>query len=135
MHEEDIVCGVYKLTNPAEVKYPVILKTAEDGHHMGRMLEDGNCLLDALKIPGGFLKISKEALRKWVKKFPDNWLHPENQKIYTFFLMTFAGTPTAIELSGMSVTTAAFAPITQLFPIFIFSLVEAPTPKYEHLPK
>jgi hypothetical protein len=86
MHEEDIVCGVYKLTNPAEVKYPVILKTAEDGHHLGRMLEDGNCLLEALKIPGGFVKISKEALRKWVEKFPDNWLHPESQKIYTFFL-------------------------------------------------
>lgn len=85
LHEEEIVCGVYRFAN-GEVKYPVVLKTDDDGSYLGQMLPDGNCLLEAEKIPGGFLRISKAALEKWVRKFPDNWLHPEDEKVYTFFI-------------------------------------------------
>lgn len=53
LHEEDVVCGVYLQTNPEVRKYPVLLKTAEDGSHLGKMLPDGNCLLEASRIPSG----------------------------------------------------------------------------------
>ena len=85
MHEEEIVCGVYPLTKPNAREYPVVLKS-EDNVPVGRMLPDGNCLLEAERIPGGFLKINKSALQKWVEANPDKWLHGENGPVYTFFL-------------------------------------------------
>ena len=91
MHEEEIVCGVYPLTKPNAREYPVVLTTDEDGSHLGRMLPDGNCLLEAERIPGGFIKISKTALQKWVEANPDRWLYSEEGNIYTFFLNEVRG--------------------------------------------
>ena len=43
-----------------------------------------------------------------------------------FTAITFAGIPTAIELSGMSFVTTAFAPMVTLFPIVIPPIIFAP---------
>jgi len=85
MHEEDIVCGVYRKCEPKKIEYPVVIKTADDGTPMGKMLPDGNCLLECEKLPGGFLKISKRALQLWVEKNPDKWFWTEDRKTYRFF--------------------------------------------------
>ena len=85
MHDEEIVCGAYRLTNPHKREYPVCLTNDTEGAYIGKMLKDGNCLLAADKIPGGFLKIAKTALEKWVRAYPDDWLNPADAKIYTFF--------------------------------------------------
>ena len=44
------------------------------------------------------------------------------------FLIIFAGTPTAVELSGTSQTTTEFAPILEFAPIVIFPKTFAPLP-------
>lgn len=89
LHEEDIVCGVYLQCSVAQRKYPVVLKTADDGSHLGKMLPDGNCLLEAKRVPGGFLKISKRALQAWADKNPDEWFWLEDRKTYKFFVNEF----------------------------------------------
>lgn len=89
LHEEDIVCGVYLQCNPNKKNYPVIFKTADDGSHLGKMLPDGNCLMKAERIPGGFLKVSKAALRKWADANPDEWFWFEGRKAYKFFTNEF----------------------------------------------
>jgi len=43
-------------------------------------------------------------------------------------LIIFAGTPTAVELSGTSQTTTEFAPILEFLPIVIFPKTFAPLP-------
>ncbi len=44
--------------------------------------------------------------------------------------MIFAGTPTTVQLLGISFMTTAFAPITTLFPILIGPKIFAPVPIY-----
>ena len=85
MHEEEIVCGAYPQTTPDKRSYPVVFVHDEDGSYMGKMLPDGNCLLEAERIPGGFLKINKTALQKWVDAYPDNWFFVEGRKVFNFF--------------------------------------------------
>lgn len=85
LHKEEVVCGVYRTCEPLNINFPVMLKTDKDGSHIGKMLPNGNCLLEAERIPGGFLKISKSALRKWVATHPDDWFYSEGRKTYNFF--------------------------------------------------
>lgn len=87
LHEEECVCGVYLQTNrePTMRKYPVLLKTDEEGHHLGKMLPDKNCLLKADKMPSGFLRIKKTALEKFVKAYPDDWYWSDEKKVHIFF--------------------------------------------------
>jgi glycosyltransferase involved in cell wall biosynthesis len=84
-HEEDIVCGVYRKCCIDKIDFPVILCTADDGSHLGKMLPDGNCLLEAKRVPAGFLKISKRALKRWVEAFPDRWIWYGEKRVYAFF--------------------------------------------------
>lgn len=86
LHEEEAVCGAYLQTSRKQRAYPVVLDTDEDGSQLGKMLLDGNCLLEALKVPAGFWKLSKTALKKWIDANPDRWLWTEGRKAYTFFL-------------------------------------------------
>lgn len=44
--------------------------------------------------------------------------------------ITFAGTPAAVILAGISLVTTAPAPIVTLFPIFTFSTIETCGPIY-----
>lgn len=86
IHKEDIVCGVYPLTKPNKMEFPFVPCLADDGSYLGKMLPDGNCLLEVDRVPGGFLKISKRALRRWVEANPDRWINGKEHKIHTFFL-------------------------------------------------
>ena len=86
MHEEEAVCGVYLQTNPVERKFPVVLETApDDGSQIGKMLPDGNCLLRALKVPSGFLRLKRSALEKYVQAYPDDWYWSDEKKVQIFF--------------------------------------------------
>jgi hypothetical protein len=84
LHDKEIVSGAY-LKCQDKKEYAVDLKTAEDGSYLGKVTPDGNCLLEAKRIAAGFLKISKTALQKWVKAFPDNWYWMDGKKCYSFF--------------------------------------------------
>ena len=84
LHDEEIVSGAYLKCNDKK-EYTVDVKTAEDGSYLGKVLPDGNCLLEANRVPGGFLKIRKTALQKWVDTFPDNWFWMDGKKVHNFF--------------------------------------------------
>lgn len=85
MHNEELVCGVYLQTDPKKRNFPVVFVHGDDGSYMGKMLPDGNCLLEAERIPGGFMKISRTALQRWVDAYPDNWFMVEGRKVFNFF--------------------------------------------------
>ncbi|MFA5240545.1 MAG: hypothetical protein WC476_12680 [Phycisphaerae bacterium] len=88
MHEEEIVSGSYRTITPA-IRYLGELKTAEDRAYLGRLLPDGNALLEAHRIPGGFLRIKKSAIKKYVDAYPDDYFFQEvdgkEEKVYPFF--------------------------------------------------
>ena len=88
MHDEEIVGGSYRTTMP-KIRYLGELKTAEDGAYLGKMLPDGNALLEAYRIPSGFMRIKKSAIKKYVDAYPDSYFLSEidrkETKIYTFF--------------------------------------------------
>jgi hypothetical protein len=85
LHEEEVVGGLYLQTNKIR-RYPAVLKTAEDGSHLGRMLPDGNCILEAERMPSGFMRINRSALEKFVAHYPDEWFWIEDKKIRSFFV-------------------------------------------------
>lgn len=85
MHDEELVCAAYLSTDPKTRRYPVVFRHADDGSYLGKMLPDGNCLLEAERIPSGFMKVSKTALKKYVERNPDDWFWVEGRKAYNFF--------------------------------------------------
>lgn len=86
LHEEEAVCGVYLKTCRDDPRFPVALETApDDGTPIGRLLPDGNCLLKANRVPGGFLRLKRSALEKYAKAYPDEWVFDEGRKIPLFF--------------------------------------------------
>lgn len=51
-----------------------------------------------------------------------------------FWAMIFAGTPTAVQPSGMFSMTTAPAPMVQCLPMVTFGMTMAPVPKMENSP-
>lgn len=65
-HEEEIVGGAYKMKNHWEA-YTCSLRI-ENGVPIGRILNDGTALLEALRVPAGFLRLRKPPLRRYIDK-------------------------------------------------------------------
>jgi hypothetical protein len=84
LRPEEVVTGTYVLTNGSN-EYVSVLKTDEDGSYLGKILEDGNALLEALRVPGGFMRIKRSALKKIVDKNPDDYFDLPSGKAYKFF--------------------------------------------------
>lgn len=90
MHPEEVVgCG-YRMKNNWE-RYTCTLKS-EDGVPIGKMLKDGTVLLAADRLPGGFLRLRRSALEKFVAAYPDEWFWEGNKdnptKVPAFFIST-----------------------------------------------
>lgn len=81
--QEEVVAGVYRMTNSFD-KYVGIVKE-EDGHPVGRMLPDGTALLEAVRLPGGFLRIKKSALIKFKEHYPELRVREGNDVCTNFF--------------------------------------------------
>ena len=88
MHKEEIVGASYRTTTKVP-RYLGELKTAEDGSYLGRILPDGNALLEAYRVPSGFLRIKKSAIQKYVDAYPDDYFFQDidgmAEKVYPFF--------------------------------------------------
>ncbi len=63
----DVVAGTYRFKKDDQVEYMGMLMTESDGKPIGR---DDGCLL-AHSIPAGFLKITKEAVNKFMTAYPE----------------------------------------------------------------
>ena len=88
-HPDEIVGGAYRMKNAWD-RYTCVLKwrrneaTGKD-EPVGRLLGDGTALLEATRIPGGFMRIKTSALRKFEKAYPDRWYHHGEGRDVQFF--------------------------------------------------
>jgi len=83
-YDEDVVCGVYKMTNTWD-KYTCNLKTSEDGTPVGRLISENSAILEAERIPAGFMRIKKPVVEKYIKTYPDEYFYVGEEKVYPFF--------------------------------------------------
>jgi len=83
MHTEPIVCGTYRKKN-AWAEYIGDFKKTEDGHVMGVQKNADCILIEADRIPAGFLRIKKEVILKYIEKYPEHY-YINGEKIYSFF--------------------------------------------------
>jgi hypothetical protein len=81
---EEVVGATYMLKND-EMKYVAVFNSSEDGYFVGKILDDGNALLEALRVPAGFLRVRKSALQKVVDKNPDDYFVIPDGRVYRFF--------------------------------------------------
>jgi glycosyltransferase involved in cell wall biosynthesis len=64
--EGDVVCGTYRFKTP-EVEYMATIQTDAKGFPLGR---DDGCLL-ADRVPAGFLKVTKAAVQRFMRRYPE----------------------------------------------------------------
>lgn len=69
-HQEEVVGCSYRMKNSWE-RYTALLKTADDGIPVGKLLPDGTALIEAQRLPWGFLRIKKSALEKYRDAYPE----------------------------------------------------------------
>ncbi len=80
---EEIVSGSYRMKNKWS-EYVGVLKTRE-GRPLGKMLQDGTALLEALRVPGGFLRIKKTALLKFKEHYKELDANDTGEDYFPFF--------------------------------------------------
>ena len=65
--DADVCAGLYRFKKP-EVEYMGVIQTAPDGIPMGRA-RDGLILAD--RVPAGFLKVTKDAVNRFMGAYPE----------------------------------------------------------------
>lgn len=72
---DDVVGAAYPVKNKwdAWTSVPQFYKTENRIELKGRTLQDGSCLVEALVLAGGFLRIKRTALEKFRERYPDLW--------------------------------------------------------------
>jgi hypothetical protein len=86
-YPEAIVSASYKMHNRF-AKYTGVLKADEDGSYLGRYTSPNSALLQAIRVPAGFLRLKKEVVVKYIEAYPDDYFIFEDEKIYRFFWTT-----------------------------------------------
>lgn len=69
-HQEEVVGCSYRMKNSWE-NYTALLKTDADGCPVGKMLSDGTALLEASRLPWGFLRMKRSAVEKYRDAYPE----------------------------------------------------------------
>lgn len=82
LHDEEIVAGTYRMKNRWH-EYNGVL-CLRDGVPIGKMLADGTALLEAERVPAGFLRIKKAALLRFAEAYPKARVL-EDEVVTTFF--------------------------------------------------
>jgi len=80
LHDEEIVSGAYCMKNNWKISTAKI-KVDERGVPMGKVTKFNRPLLEADRVPGGFLRIKKKALLKYRESFPDRWYWEDNREM------------------------------------------------------
>jgi len=85
---EPIVCATYRITNEWG-KYAGQFKQGPDGGYLGKLRGENSALLEAHRIPAGFMRLKKEVVTAFISAYPDDWFWlggEENpRKVYQFF--------------------------------------------------
>jgi len=84
MHKEEIVGGTYRTKNLWSA-YIGDYKKTEDGHMMGIQKNEDNIIIEADRLPAGFLRIKKEVILKYIETYPDEYYNIKEEKVYSFF--------------------------------------------------
>lgn len=71
--EGEVIAGLYRFKKPEEHYMGVI---DDDAEHMPRVRADG--CIKATRVPAGFLKITKEAVDRFMSAFPDLMYGPKD---------------------------------------------------------
>lgn len=69
---EPVIAGTYPVKNKWDLwtSKPLIEGAEGDQHYMGRVLPDGSALLVANQLAGGFLRIKRSVLEKFIEFYP-----------------------------------------------------------------
>ena len=74
---EPVIAGTYPVKNKWEMwtSKPHIESPEKDPHYMGKPLPDGSALLQANQLAGGFLRIKRSVLEKFMEYYPTHRYH------------------------------------------------------------
>lgn len=91
MHQDEIVGGNYRIKNAWE-HWGAVPLVDGDGTPLGKMLPNGNALIEARFLPAGFMRIKKTALERFIAHYPDRYYFDNSadpqapdQQYYAFF--------------------------------------------------
>ena len=77
-HPEPVVGCSYRMKNKWD-QWTATLKT-KDGVPVGKILPDGTALIEAERLPWGFLRLKREVLERYREHFSDLWFHGKTGK-------------------------------------------------------
>jgi len=80
---EPIVSGSYRVTNAWD-KFTGVYRTG-DGVPLGKMIAENEALLEADRVPGGFLRIKKEVVKRYIDAYPEEYFLVQDRKVWPFF--------------------------------------------------
>ena len=83
-HPEEIVAGVYRMKNNWQNWTGIWTVDEKTGQPKGKILPDGTALLEAYRVPWGFLRIKKTALQRYIEHYPDLKYGGKNGDEYIF---------------------------------------------------
>ena len=71
---EPVIGGTYPVKNKWDMwtSKPVIMSPEKDPHFIGIKLPDGGQLVQAFQLAGGFLRVKRSVLEKFVEYYPNN---------------------------------------------------------------
>jgi len=84
LHVDPIVAGTYRMKN-GKLDYIGDYNRDNKGRLLGKTVEKGRFLLEAFRVPAGFLRIKKEVVLKYIETYPDSYFWLNNKKVYPFF--------------------------------------------------
>jgi hypothetical protein len=84
-YEEEIVAASYRITNSWD-KFTGAIKRADNGMPIGRLITGDSAILEAERVPAGFIRIKKNVVQRFIEEYPDAFFYGEdNVKVYQFF--------------------------------------------------
>lgn len=84
LHKAPIICGTYRKKN-AWTEYIGNFKKNDEGYFLGQQVNDMP-IIEADRVPAGFLRIKKEVILRYIAVYSDNYYYINNKKIYSFFM-------------------------------------------------
>ena len=88
-YEEEIVAGAYLMKNNWKSWTGIWLVNEDNGLPIGRILPDGTALLQAFRVPWGFMRAKRSALEKYRDAYPDLWFKGSHGKVIIFCQLSY----------------------------------------------
>jgi hypothetical protein len=102
---EPVIGGTYPVKNKWDwwTSKPIVFDPEKEPHFMGKALPDGSALIQALQLAGGFLRVKRSVLEKFIEYYPthryaDTHPIPELRKPQVEFFMAGIDRTPEVEL-------------------------------------